>query len=113
MITALARPQPRALFAAIAAVVWTAGSFVGVAAPARAATPGYSAALAAPLAEPRREIINGVVWRCEGARCTAADDGSRPLVVCRRVAKTFGAVASFDAPRGAFSAEEVGRCNAS
>jgi hypothetical protein len=71
----------------------------------------YEAALATPLAAPRQEIVGGVLWKCAGERCAAPADGSRPVVICQRVAKTFGQVARFTTPAGALSAEELSRCN--
>ena len=69
------------------------------------------ATLAAPLEAPRQEIMDGAMWRCAGDRCQAPAQGSRPLVVCQRVAKQFGAVSRFASPRGELSAEELTRCN--
>jgi hypothetical protein len=71
----------------------------------------FVAALATPLAEPRQEIVDGVLWKCAGERCAAPSEGSRPLLVCQRVAKTFGAVARFTTPSGELSSEDLSRCN--
>jgi hypothetical protein len=71
----------------------------------------YEAALTTPLAAPRQEIVSGVLWKCTAERCGAAADGSRPVMVCQRVAKAFGRVARFTTPTGALSAEEISRCN--
>jgi hypothetical protein len=68
--------------------------------------------LAAPLAAPRQEILDGVLWKCAGARCTAPADGSRPALACARVARRFGPVARFAAPAGELAAEDLARCNA-
>jgi hypothetical protein len=76
-----------------------------------AAPRGNVAALAAPLASPRQEIVSGVLWKCAGEHCAAPTDGSRPLLVCQRVAKTFGPVARFATPTGELSSEELSRCN--
>jgi len=110
MTTATLRALPRALLASL----WIAGSFAAFpVTPAAAQSPtGFAATLASPLAAPRREIINGQVWRCEGDRCTAPDDGSRPLIACQRVVETFGPVSGFSGPRGALSPEQLARCNA-
>lgn len=72
---------------------------------------GSFAALAAPLLEPRQEIVSGVLWKCQGERCAAASDGSRPLLVCQRVAKAFGQIARFSTPAGELSSEDISRCN--
>lgn len=85
------------------------GSALG---PAQAAPRGiYVVALAAPLARPRQEIVDGVLWKCAGERCAAASEGSRALLVCQRVAKIFGAVARFTMPNGELSSEDLSRCN--
>ena len=72
---------------------------------------GNTAALATPLAAPKQEIVSGVLWKCAGEHCAAPTDGSRPLLVCQRVAKTFGPVARFTTPAGELSNEELSRCN--
>lgn len=109
MPTVTARRLSAAVFAASLA-------FAGiVSSPALAAPRGgsYVAALTAPLAEPREGIIDGALWKCAGDRCSAPAKGSRPVVVCGRVAKKFGAVARFTSPQGELSAEELSRCNGS
>jgi len=77
------------------------------------ATPrgGSVAALTAPLSAPRQEIISGVLWKCAGEHCAAPAEGSRPMLVCQRVARTFGEVARFATPAGELSSEELSRCN--
>lgn len=99
----------RQLSSLVSAFAFGAAALAGT---AQAAPRGGSiAALAAPLAEPRQEIISGVLWKCAGGQCTAASEGSRPLLVCQRVAKTFGQVARFSSPAGELSSEELSRCN--
>jgi hypothetical protein len=71
----------------------------------------YVAALAAPLAEPRQVIVDGVLWKCAGERCTAPSEGARPLLVCQHLVKTFGPVSRFTTPSGELSREELSRCN--
>lgn len=105
-------PISRTLIAAGLAVVGTFASFAATATPAYAATTGYSVALAAPLDAPRQEIINGVLWRCEGTSCVAAPDGSSPVNACTRVAKKFGPVASFSLAGRPLAADKLEKCNA-
>ena len=71
----------------------------------------YSATLAAPLASPKQDIVNGVLWKCTGDRCTAPDQGSRPALVCQKVAKHFGEVAAFTSPGVALTGEALAKCN--
>jgi hypothetical protein len=69
------------------------------------------ATLAAPLAAPRREIIEGATWRCEGDRCAAPANGGRAMAVCGKVARKFGTITRFTSPQGELSAEQLARCN--
>jgi hypothetical protein len=105
----LSRKSP-ILFAARLALVAGVGlvGSQGYAAPRAGA---YVASLAAPLASPKQEIIGGVMWKCAGESCSAPAEGSRPLLVCERVVKKFGAVSRFASPEGELSAEELTRCN--
>lgn len=72
---------------------------------------GFSAALASPAAQPRQQIVNGVLWKCADGRCSAAADGSRPMMACQRMVRSFGAVTRFTTPAGDLSAEDIERCN--
>jgi hypothetical protein len=109
MTTAVPRKVPHALIAAALAL---AAVLAGQSIPAEAAPAGaYPAVLTAPLAAPRREIVDGAIWRCEGDRCSAPADGERAQSVCAKVARRFGPITSFAAPQGALSAEQLARCN--
>ena len=110
MTTSSRRPLA-ALAAASLAFGLTFTGFVATALPAYAATPSQ-AVLAAPLAAPKSEIISGAVWTCAGNTCSAAVQGSRPVLQCARVAKTFGPVARYVTSKGELSAEDLARCNA-
>ena len=110
MTTAVSRMLPRALTSATLAL---AASLAGLSIPAGAAPAGaYAAVLATPVAAPRREILDGAIWRCEGDRCTAPADGARAQSICIKVARKFGPVSSFATPQGPLSAEQLTRCNA-
>jgi hypothetical protein len=106
MNTVLSRAASRAL---IAAVLIGGFSAPAVSAPRSGA---FVATLAAPLAEARREILGGKVWKCEGDRCAAPFDGGHGVRTCATVAQKFGTVAAFATPRGALTAEELTACNA-
>ena len=106
----------RPALGALAAFVLSAATLLGpfAASSAHAATNGgyYHAELAAPLAEPRQEILNGVVWNCEGTSCTGATkSGSRAVIVCGRLASKLGEIASFADAKGELDAESLARCN--
>ncbi len=83
------------------------------AAPAHAVSgaAAYRAELASPLAEPRQEIVDGVVWQCEGTSCTGTKSGSRPVIVCGRLAQKLGPVARFAHAKGELDARDLARCN--
>jgi hypothetical protein len=113
MYTAILRPLPRALLIGTLALAGTIGSFAVTTAPAHAAPRGiYDVTLAKPVETPRREIVNGAMWRCEGAQCTAEANGERALSVCGKVARQFGEVARFEGPQGELDGEALARCNA-
>ena len=104
---ACARTGVRLIIAAVAAIGLAAGP-----GQAAARSSGYAASLATPVTQPKQAIVGGVLWKCVDDRCTTADSSSRPLMVCQRVVKAFGPVASFSGPAGELSADDLGRCNA-
>ena len=113
MPTAIARTLPRTLLIAALSLTGTLATFAAAAGPAHAAARGaYAVTLAAPLAEERREILDGTMWRCQGDRCGAPHDGGRALATCGKVARKFGPVARFASPKGEMSAEDIAKCNA-
>ncbi|MES2301968.1 MAG: hypothetical protein V4521_07855 [Pseudomonadota bacterium] len=103
----------RQLLPAILALVGTAASFAITAAPARAATNGpfYAATLTRPMDGAQKLIQKGVLWKCEGAQCSAPRDTSRPAIVCARLVQKVGPVARFATPQGDLAAEDLARCN--
>ncbi|MEY4721173.1 MAG: hypothetical protein RIQ46_898 [Pseudomonadota bacterium] len=105
MKTVLSRVATRML---IAAAVIGGLSVPAVAAPRGGA---FIATLAAPLAEAKREIVGGKVWKCEGDRCVAPFDGGHGVRTCAAVAQKFGTVATFTTPRGALTPEDLAACN--
>jgi len=113
----MTRLPVRPALGALAAFVLSAATLIGpfAAAPAYA-QPGsgyYRAELAAPLAEPRQEILNGVVWNCEGTSCTGTKSGSRAVIVCGKLASKVGPVARFADASGELDADGLARCNKS
>jgi hypothetical protein len=115
MKPATARRLPRPLITAALTFTASIASFAATTDTARAAprSGSFAASLASPLTEPRREIIDGTLWRCEGDRCNAVADGSRAVMTCRKVSKKFGTVSRFSTPDGDLSTEDLSRCNAS
>ncbi len=113
MTMAISQPLTRTLFTAGLALVGTVLSFSATATPAFAGTaPGYKATLSSAIEAPAKKIVNGAMWKCEGASCAGKEDGSRPLTTCVKVVKAFGPVSEFVTPKGEFSADELQRCNA-
>lgn len=113
MTTATSRQLPRTLLTAGLALVGTVLSFSATATPAFAGpAPGYKATLSSAVEAPTKKVVNGGLWKCEGAACKGSDDGSRAINTCVKVVKAFGPVSEFVTPKGEFSAEELQRCNA-
>lgn len=106
------RFRPRAFPAFVAAGAVAAAALFAVPAAAAAPAPAFRAVLVSPVAQPRQEIVDGVVWRCEGTQCTGGKSGSRPVIVCGRFVQKFGPVASFAHAKGELDAEALARCNA-
>ncbi|WFL76010.1 hypothetical protein P7228_08290 [Altererythrobacter arenosus] len=81
-------------------------------APAQAAsnTVYYTAELAQPTSE-SRAIASGIAWYCEGTTCKAAKGNSRPLRICRGLARELGEVTSFTAKGEALAEEQLATCN--
>lgn len=68
------------------------------------------AELAAP-ANQTNVVAGGVVWRCEGSRCTAPVNGARAQRACREVNRKLGQIIRFENAGTELSAEELARCN--
>ena len=95
-----------------AAFVGTALSFGATTSPAHAAGSSfYEVQLAAPLAGARTQVVNDVAWKCEGTTCRGSQGTSRAEIVCARVARKLGEVASFTAKGEALDAEALAKCN--
>lgn len=92
------------------AVVGGAGLF---SASAQAATTRgyYEARLSTGETGARTQVLSGVAWSCAGQACTAPKAGSRPEVVCARLARKVGPLASFAVMGEALDAVALARCN--
>lgn len=110
----LSLPTHGKAVAAFAALAWTALSFGAALAPAPAnaaeAGPFYRAELAAPAGE-ARPIAGDLAWSCSDTSCAAGKGKSRPVIVCARLAKEVGPVASFVADGEALDEQDLARCN--
>lgn len=105
------RPLSGALLAVILSAATLLGPFALAPAHASVGNGYYRATLTSPLTEPRREILSGVVWHCEGTECAGTKSGSRAVIVCGRLAGKFGEVASFSYGRDTLDADQLADCN--
>ena len=95
-----------------AAFVGTALSFGATTSPAHAApTSFYEVQLAAPLNSAKTTVVNVVAWKCDGATCRGSQGTSRAEIVCARLARKVGEVASFTAKGETLDAEGLAKCN--
>lgn len=113
MTTAFASRSSLSRLAFVAAAfVGTALSFGATTSPAHAAGGAfYEVQLAAPLAGAKTEVVNDVAWKCDGATCRGNQGTSRAEIVCARLARKVGEVASFSAKGQALDAEGLAKCN--
>lgn len=91
---------------AFAAALPVAPATVAAQAPARV----YVAELASP-ASAANVVAGGLVWRCEGTRCTAPVNGTRALRACREVNRKLGQVVRFEAEGAPLAEADLARCN--
>lgn len=109
----LSLPEAARPAGAFVVLAWTALSFGTAIAPtpANAAEgPFYRAELAAP-AQPGKTIASGQVWSCNETACVSGKGTSRPAIVCARLVKQVGPVASFVADGKALKADALAKCN--
>ncbi|MEM9086162.1 MAG: hypothetical protein AAGB23_09600 [Pseudomonadota bacterium] len=76
----------------------------------QAAAPYYTAKLAAPASDDRA-VAAGVAWACKDDMCVAAKGTSRPMRICRGLAREFGEITSFTAKGEALDADDLAKCN--
>jgi hypothetical protein len=110
----LFRPLSSVVPAAVLALGWTAltfGALTATPAEARSSQPHYTAELTAP-AKDSRVIAGGVAWSCQGTTCVAAKGTSRPVIMCTRLQREAGEIASFSTAGEALSDEKLAACNA-
>ncbi|GGD86829.1 hypothetical protein GCM10011515_02900 [Tsuneonella deserti] len=109
----LCLPKTMRPAAVVAALAWTTLS-IGAAVsptPAEAADGAYYRAELVTATTASRPVVGGMAWNCAGNACAAAKGTSRPAVVCARLAKEVGALATFTAGGKALEAEDLARCN--
>jgi hypothetical protein len=74
------------------------------------AAASYSAKLVTPTTQ--RFIAPDIIWLCGADACQGSTAESRPIVLCESLAKQAGRVDSFLVDGRAFTAAELGKCNA-
>ncbi len=83
------------------------------------ATPAYAAsgngyyyqAELAQTAPVQKELIRGVMVKCEGTECRAPIASSSAKNVCISISREFGEVTSFKVGKRTFDAEQIAKCN--
>ncbi|MEM6858014.1 MAG: hypothetical protein AAF559_09090 [Pseudomonadota bacterium] len=76
----------------------------------QAAAPYYTATLAAP-ADEDRAVAGGVAWACKDNTCVAAKGTSRPVRICRGLAREFGEITSFVTKGEELEESKLAKCN--
>ncbi len=96
-------------FGALAALVLMTAS---VSAPVLAADKA-EARLAAAVSAPRKVIIDGRLWSCEGEKCTAGSQGKNQPIgrECSRAAKVLGPIVAYTQGEKTLGAAEITACN--
>jgi hypothetical protein len=84
-------------------------AFLGMAASPGADT--YYRAQPVAAAPDARIITRDSVWRCGASDCTADRSGSRPAIVCARLAHEIGALRSFSVDGRPFDTAALESCN--
>lgn len=96
------------------AIAYTGITFTTLTAPAPAFAASnntyYVAELAAPASD-SRAVAGGVAWFCEGTTCKGTKGNSRPLRICRGLAREFGEITSFTAKGEALAEDKLAECN--
>ena len=112
MTTLASRSSLSQLAFVAAAFIGTVLSFGATTSPAQAAGGAfYEVQLAATLDGAKTTVLNDVAWKCDGATCRGSQGTSRAEVVCARLARKLGEVASFAAKGETLDAEGLAKCN--
>lgn len=82
-----------------------------------AAAPPFvgEATLATPVAEPREVTIDGVLWRCEGVKCSGRAERRSTLdshiKECRKVAEVLGELTAYTSRGREMTKGSIEACN--
>ncbi|MBV7265950.1 CC_3452 family protein [Erythrobacter ani] len=109
----LSLPRSSRLSIFVLALAYTGLTFGVAVAPAPVAAQSgayYTAQLAQPV-ESNRAVAGGVAWACKDTTCIANKGPSRPLRICRGLAREFGEITSFTAKGEEMTGEKLAKCN--
>ncbi len=109
----LSIPRTGRLSIFAAAIAYTGLTFGTAIAPAPLAAQNgayYTVTLAKP-ADDNRAVAGGVAWACEGTTCVANKGTSRPMRICRGLAREFGEIESFKTKGEELAADKLAKCN--
>ena len=105
--------KPIRQFAIAGVAMFTTALTFGAAvapAPAQAQSSAYYRATLEQPVERRTEIIRGGTFICSGTICVGTKARSRPALVCERLAREFGPVASFTVAGNDLDADDLASC---
>lgn len=111
MTTNLTRSSRLSIF--VMALAYTGLTFGAATAPSPAAAQAggyYIASLAQP-SEDSRVVAGGVAWLCEGTTCIANKGTSRPVRVCRGLARKIGEITGFSTKGETLAQDQLAECN--
>ena len=95
----------------VLALAYTGLTFGVAVTPASAQSSAYYVAeLAAPASE-TSAVAGGVAWTCRENLCVANKGNSRPMRICRGLAREFGEVVSFRTQGEELAADRLAKCN--
>lgn len=96
----------------VLALLYTGLTFTAATSPvsAKAKSPYYTAELVQPASD-NKAIARGVAWKCSGTTCRAGKGTSRPITICRGLAREFGEVKSFTARGKVLAEDKLAKCN--
>lgn len=109
MTLSLPRTSRLSIFAL--AIAYTGLTFGVATAPVAAQTGAYYTATLAQPADDNRAVASGVAWSCKGTTCVANKGNSRPMRICRGLAREFGEVVTFTAKGKELAGDKLAKCN--
>lgn len=82
------------------------------AAPAVAATdPGYRLTTERTFDHKKSVVIDDVLWTCKDQSCSTGHAGSKPLILCEKIARRIGRLTSFAVGTVPFDDDALAKCN--